>query len=194
MITRERAQALLDTYLKTNYLKLHSRESEVILRAIAKELGEDEDLWGITALLHDLDMDEIGLDEIETSQQHALKTCEILEKEFGDQVPEEMKHAILAHVEDMGYAGVKRESKLDYALAAGESLSGFIVACALVQPDKKLESVRPESVLKKFKKKEFARKVPREIIYDIEKIGLTKERLVEIALSAMQEISDEIGL
>lgn len=194
MISREQAQTVLEKYLKTDYLLLHSRESEVILRALAKELGEDEELWGITALLHDLDMDVIGLDRIETAGEHAVKTCEILKQEFGDDIPEEMIHAIKAHVEDMGHAGVKRESKFDYALAAGESLSGFIVACALVQPDKKLASVKPESVIKKFKKKEFARKVPRQIIYDIEKTGVSVERLVELALAAMQEIAGEIGL
>jgi predicted hydrolase (HD superfamily) len=89
----------------------------------------------------------------------------------------------------------KRETDLDYALSAGENLSGFLVACALVMPDKKIQSVKVSTVIKKLKKdKSFARAVRRDLIFDIEKVGISLEELVEISLDALCEINDEIGL
>ena len=87
------------------------------------------------------------------SQKQRIKLH--LEKEFKSDVPEEMIHAIKSHVEEWGHLGVKRESKLDYALGAAENLSGFLVACTLVQPDKKIKSVKRESVIKKLKQKNW---------------------------------------
>ncbi|MBU0975199.1 hypothetical protein KJ918_00200 [Patescibacteria group bacterium] len=161
------------------------------MKALAEKFGDNPDLWGLTGLLHDLDMDQIDVDD---PKDHGKITIQILEKEFGNDLPKEMSHAIQAHCENLGHTDIKRESKLDYALAAAENLSGFLVACALVMPDKKLASVKPNSVLKKLKKKDFARKVNRDFIYDIDKTNLSLEEFVEIALKAVNEISDEIGL
>ena len=111
-----------------------------------------------------------------------------------DDIPQEMYHGIKAHYETNPNVPEKRESKLDYALAASENLSGFLVACALVQPDKKISSVSVESVIKKLKKKDFAKAVNREYIYDIDKAGVSLEEFIQIALTAMNNISDEIGL
>ena len=83
---------------------------------------------------------------------------------------------------------------MDYALSASENLSGFLVACALVQPNKKISEVTTESVLKKLKKKDFAKAVRRDLIYDIEKVGISLEEFIEIAIDSLNEISDEIGL
>ena len=190
-ITREQAAALLDKHLTTSWIKLHSRESEVIMRAVAEKISEDQDLWGLTGLLHDLDMDKI---DIKNPKDHSIKTCEILLQEFNKNVPDEMIHAIKAHVESLGFVGIKRESKLDFALGACENLSGFLVACALVMPDKKLASVKTESVIKKLKKKDFARNVNRQFIYDIEKAGLGLEEFITLALEAINKIASEIGL
>jgi predicted hydrolase (HD superfamily) len=190
-ITREQASALLDKYLTTSWIKLHSRESEVILRAVAEKINEDQDLWGLTGLLHDLDMDKI---DVKNPKDHGVKTCEILMQEFNKNVPDEMIHAIKSHVESLGFVGIKRESKLDFALGACENLSGFLVACALVMPDKKLASVKTESVIKKLKKKDFARNVNRQFIYDIEKVGLGLEEFITLALEAVNKIASEIGL
>ncbi|HNT29836.1 MAG TPA: HD domain-containing protein [bacterium] len=186
-ISETRARELVNTYLKTDYLKWHVRETEVVMRALAGHFSEDEELWGLTGLLHDLDMDEIGTDY----DMHGKRTCEML---AGEDAPAEMLQAIRAHCENLGFLGVKRESRLDYALAAAENLTGFLVACALVQPDKKLATVQIDSVVKKLKKKDFARKVNREFIADIENTGMTQEQLIDIGLKAMQEIAGEIGL
>jgi putative nucleotidyltransferase with HDIG domain len=190
-ITRDQAQALLDKHVTTDWIKLHSRETEVIMRALAKKLGEDEDLWGLTGLLHDLDMDEI---DVRNPKDHGEKTVKILKEEFGEDVPKEMIQAIKAHTECLGLLGVNRQSKLDFALAAAENLSGFLVACALVMPDKKIATVKPTSVVKKLKDKSFAAKVNREFIYDIEKAGVKLEELIDLSLQALKGISTEIGL
>ncbi|HNR29077.1 MAG TPA: phosphohydrolase, partial [Candidatus Dojkabacteria bacterium] len=83
---------------------------------------------------------------------------------------------------------------LDYALSSAETISGFLVACALVQPDKRIKSVNVDSVMKKFKKKDFAKGVNRQLIYDIEKVGMSLDEFVQISLDALCTISEDIGL
>lgn len=193
MISREDASKLVEKYVTTPWLKFHMRESEVIMRALAKKFGEDEEVWGISGLIHDLDYDYVGKDP----KRHVVEFDKILEMEsltVGEDIPEEMYHAIKSHYEEHPDIQQKRESKLDYALSASETISGFLVACALVQPDKKISSVDVESVKKKFKKKDFAKAVRRELIYDIEKIGISLDEFIEISLKSLREIDTEIGL
>ena len=187
-ITIDEARELLHKHLKDEYNLHHSRESEVIMRALAKKLGEDEELWGIAGLLHDLDWEEIGDDH----DQHSIRTIEILREE-GYEIPE-MFHAIQAHCEGMIPNDVKRESKFDFALAAAESVTGLIFAYTLMKPDKKVAGTKASSINKKFKDKSFAAKVPRNFIADIEKTGLEKSEFFQIAIDAMTEIADEIGM
>ena len=193
MVTRERVQELLDKYVTTEWLRLHMRESEVIMRNLAKHFGEDENLWGLSGLLHDIDYDYVNKDP----ERHVVEFDKILEMEnlkIGEDIPQEMYHAIKAHYEENSAIEEKRENNLDYALSAAENISGFLVACALVQPDKKIKSVGVDSVLKKLKKKDFAKAVNRELIYDIEKTGMSLEKFVSISLESLGEISEEIGL
>ena len=190
MRERSRAQELIDKYVTTEWLKLHMRESEVIMRALARRLGEDEDVWGISGLLHDLDFDFVNKDP----NTHGVEFENILKNE-GIELPEEVLHAIRSHNEDSTMINDKRESNLDYALSASENLSGFLVACALVQPDKKLASVGVDSVIKKLtKKKDFAKAVRRDLIMDIEKVGISLEEFIQLSLDAVNEISDEVGI
>jgi len=193
MITRDKATRLLDKYISTPWLKLHMRESEVILRGLARELKQDEDEWGIAGLLHDLDFDYVNKDP----QRHVVELDDILKKEdikVGEDITEDMYHAIKSHYESHPDIVQKRESNFDYALAAAENLSGFLVACALVMPDKKIASVQVDSVIKKLKKKDFAKAVNREYIYDIEKAGISLNRFIQIALQEVGNISNEVGL
>ncbi|MGI6443861.1 MAG: HD domain-containing protein [Candidatus Dojkabacteria bacterium] len=193
MINRDRVVELMDKYISTPWLKMHMRESEQIMRALAKHFKEDEELWGLTGLLHDIDYDYVEKDP----ERHVVEFDKILEMEGlvrGEDIPEDMYHAIKAHYEDNPKVEQKRESRLDYALSASENLSGFLVACALVQPNKKISEVTTESVLKKLKKKDFAKAVRRDLIYDIEKVGISLEEFIEIAVDSLNEISDEIGL
>ena len=193
MISRDKAVELLEKYVTTEWLKLHMRESEIIMRGLAKELNENEEEWGLSGLLHDLDFDYVDKDP----KRHVIEFDKILEMEslkVGEDITDNMYHAIKSHYEDHPDIKEKRESKMDYALAASENLSGFLVACALVQPDKKIKSVGVDSVIKKLKKKDFAKAVNREYIYDIEKVGVSLERFIEIALVEMNSIAKEIGL
>ena len=119
-------------------------------------------------------------------QSHARVAADILKKEG---FPEEYLHAILAHNEE---TGIRRESLLDHALAACESITGLIVACAMVYPDRKISSVKAKSIKKRMKEKGFARSVSRENILECEKAGIAFDEFVELSLQAMSEIETEL--
>ncbi len=193
MITREKCMQLIDKYVTTPWLKLHMKESDIIMQAIANRLGEPEEKWGLSGLLHDLDFDYVGKDPA----RHVVEFDDILEKEdleVGRDIDKDVYHAIKAHYEDNPGVPENRENNLDYALSAAENLSGFLVACALVMPDKKIATVTSDTVLRKLKKKEFAKAVRRDLIQDIEKTGISLEEFVQIALDAMKARASELGL
>lgn len=193
MITREKCNELLEKYITTPWLKFHMRESDLIMQAVAKRLGEDSEKWGLSGLLHDLDFDYVNKDP----KWHVIKFDEILEKEglkVGIDIDDDVYHAIRAHYEEHPEIKEKRENNLDYALSASENLSGFLVACALVQPDKKIASVEVDSVTKKLKKKDFAKAVRRDLIQDIEKVGISLEEFIQLALDILKANATELGL
>jgi putative nucleotidyltransferase with HDIG domain len=184
-ITRDEALHLMRKHLTTENLQKHSLSTEVIMRHLARNLGEDEELWGIAGLLHDLDYEETKDD----MPRHTLRTEEIL-KERG--VCREIIEAIKGHNADT--LGYRRENPIDHALTCAECITGMIVATTLVYPDKKLSSVKPQSIIKRMKQKEFARSVNREYIKECEKIGIPLEEFAELSLKAMCEIHEELGL
>ena len=183
LISREEALELVKKYLKNDKMVKHVLAVEAIMRALARELGEDEEVWGLTGLLHDLDYELVGKE----LSKHGLITPEIIK----GKVPDEVIDAIKAHNELTGYVS---ESRLAYALKAADQISGLIIATALVMPNKKLAEVKVKSLKKKFKQKDFARNVKRDKIRYCEKLGLTLERFFEISLKALQEIHDVLGL
>ena len=183
--TRDDAWKLLKEHINTDYLLNHSIATEAIMKEMAKKLGHDQDKWAIAGLLHDLDFEKTG----EDPKKHTLVTEDILK---GIGMDSETIHAIKAH--NAEGIGIERKSVFDYALTCSESVTGLIVATALVQPDKKLSSVTAEAVIKKMKKKDFARKVSRERIKDCEGAGLKLEEFMEISVQAMKDIGDELGL
>jgi len=193
MITRERCMQLMDKYVTTPWLKLHMKESDIIMQAVANRLGEHEEKWGLSGLLHDLDFDYVGKDPA----RHVVEFDDILKKErleVGIDIDRDVYHAIKAHYEENPGVPENRETNLDYALSAAENLSGFLVACALVMPDKRIASVTSDTVLRKLKKKEFARAVRRDLILDIEKTGISLEEFIDISLDAMKARASELGL
>ena len=188
-ITYSEARLILDKYLKTEYLRFHSRESEVIMRKLAKKLGEDEEFWGITGLLHDLDLDVIDKDY----SKHGYKTVEILTNE-GFDIPQ-MFSAIISHTEGIEGNKAKRETKLDFCLSAAENLTGLISAYVILRPDKKIAGTKAKSITKKFKSKSFAASVNREFINDITKVtDLQRNEFFQLAIDAMSEIAEEINM
>ncbi len=188
-ITIEEANILLDKYLKTKSLRFHSRESEVILRKLAVYFTEDEDFWGITGLLHDLDMDVINGD----NESHGYKTVEIL-KEEGYEIPV-MFEAILAHTEGFTNSKETRKTKLDYVLSGAENLAGLISAYVAVRPGKKIDGAKVKSLTKKLKDRSFAAAVSREIINDVaEKTEIERSEFFKLGIEAMSEISVELEM
>jgi putative nucleotidyltransferase with HDIG domain len=179
----EEARKLFDEYVKSDKVRMHCREVEVVMRGLAKELGEDEDKWAISGLLHDMDCD------IEPDiKNQARKAVEIL-KEKSD-IPEDVCQAILAHNEEN--LGVMRESKFDYALSAADNISGMIYAYALMRGT--IEGMKAKGLKKKLKDKGFAANVRRELIYDIDKAGMELSTFLDIAINAVRGIKREIGL
>jgi putative nucleotidyltransferase with HDIG domain len=163
----------------------HCYASEQVMRALAHRLGRDEEKWGITGLLHDLDVELVQADP----KRHGLETARILE-EYG--FDDDMIDAIKMHNEEA--TGLERNTEFQHALAAGETITGMIVATALVYPDKKLASVKPKSITKRMKQKAFAASVKREHIKECEMIGIPLNEFAELSLKAMKKISDQLGL
>jgi putative nucleotidyltransferase with HDIG domain len=162
----------------------HMLATEAIMRALAKHLGEDEEEWGLTGLLHDIDMELTGGD----MSTHGKLGADLV-RELG--ASETLVHAILCHNE---VHGIPCETNLDKALFCTDPLTGLITAAALVRPDKKLAGLETNSVLKKFKLKSFAAAVSREQITKCSEIGIELDEFIELGLTAMKEISDTIGL
>jgi putative nucleotidyltransferase with HDIG domain len=184
-ISRPQALQLMMQYIPQDNLRKHCIATEAIMRALAKKLGFDEDMWSIAGLLHDLDYVETK----DHMDRHGLVTERIL-NESG--VNKEITDAIKAHNADN--LGLERKEIVEHALTAAECITGLIVATALVYPDKKLSSVKPNSIIKRMKQKEFARSVNRDYIMECEKIGIPLPDFAALSLEAMSGISDELGL
>jgi predicted hydrolase (HD superfamily) len=155
------------------------------MKALARRLGQDEGKWGLAGLLHDLDIEQVGGD----LTVHGLAAVKVLTEKGIDP---EVIDAIAMHNEMA--TKKNRETVFQHALAAGETLTGLIMATAMVYPDKKLASVKVKSVTKRMKEKAFAASVNRDNIRECEKIGIPLDEFVEISLTAMQEQSDKLGM
>ncbi len=180
-LRREEALRILKDMSSSDNLLKHCLATEAIMRGLAKKLGEDVEKWGFTGLIHDLDYEQ------STPETHGIITAEKLEKMgvSGEIIDAVKKHNYKIFSE--------RKTPLEVALIAADSITGLIIACALVK-GKKIENVMVNSVLKKFKDKSFARGAYRDGIREIEKLGLSLEEFMDIALMSMKGISRELGL
>ena len=187
--SREEAWKLLCDYTQNENLRKHALAVEACVRAYARKQGADEELWGRAALLHDFDYERWPNAEHHADKEHPAEGSRIL-RERG--YPEEMIHAILAHAD---YTGVKRESALDRTLFACDELAGFLTACALVKPSKKIAEVEAASVKKKLKDKAFARGVNRDDVrVGAEELGVPLEEHIAFCVEAMRGVADQLGL
>ena len=184
MITRKEALELLRKYLKTDNLIKHSLAVEAILRAMAVKLNEDEELWGLTGLLHDLDYDFTK----EEPEKHSLMTADLI----ADLLPHEALIAIKAH--NYQHTSQIPQTYLDKSLIAADAVSGLIIAAALVMPSKKLSDVTTMTLSSKFKDKSFAAGCNRKRIELCEDTELNLDKFLELSLHALKEISDKLGL
>ena len=184
-ISRDQALDLLHRHIKNPNMIKHSLASEAVLGALADRLGEDREMWSLAGLLHDLDVELTQAD----LAVHGMEAARILEE---NGVGPEIVQAVKLHNEQA--CGEKRSAVFHHALAAGETITGLIIATALVYPDKRLASVKPKSVVKRMKEKAFAASVNREVIMECERLPIPLPEFAEIALRAMQSISDELEL
>ena len=165
MLDREQALAFLNELGPEKHLIQHALASEAVMRALARHLGEDEEVWGLTGLLHDLDYPL-------THENPA-------------------KHGLRAHNGEM--TGVAPSSAFDYALRCGETVTGLVVTAALVRPTG-MEGMQASSLKKKMKDKAFAASVNRDCIRQCSELGLELGDFLTLAIGAMAEIDEELGL
>jgi len=189
-ITIEQAEKLLDEYIKDPITKLHMIESQAIMQALAKRLGEDAEVWGIIGLLHDIDWDLTK----NNNAEHCVRAEEIL-KSIGasDFLVETIQSHGYGMDEIPALKDKQRSTTIQHCLVAAETLTGLIVASTLMQPDRKLASVKIESLKKKFNNKKFAARCNRDLICECEKAGIPLDEFLELGLVALQGISDKLG-
>ena len=184
-LSREDALELLQSRVKNENMVKHCLAAEAVLKAMANTLGEDEDKWGLAGLLHDLDAESQP-----DLENHTRETAEILtEKGIDPEIIEAIRlHNLKAH------PGEVRTTNFHHSLAAGETITGLVIATALVNPAKQLAAVKPKSVRKRIKEKAFARGADREIIKECEQAGIPLAEFCALSLAAMQEIAGDLGL
>ena len=182
--SREEAWALLCEWTKGENLRKHALAVEACVRACARQRGGDEDVWGVTALLHDFDYERYP-----DAKDHPVKGSEVL-REKG--YPEEILRAILSHAD---YTGVPRESQMEKALFACDELAGFLTACTLVRPGKNIAELPVKSVKKRLKDKAFARGVNRDDVRrGAEELAVPLDDHIAFCIEAMKGIAAELGL
>ncbi len=184
MVNRDEIIDAINSNVENANLIKHMLATEAIMRALARRLGEDEEEWGLTGLLHDIDVELTGGD----ASAHSRVGADMA-RQLG--ASEAMADAILRHNE---VHGVPLETKLDRALFCGDPLTGLITAGALVMPDKKLATLKVKSVRKRFKAKGFAAGANREQIAQCSELGIDLDEFIEIGVVAMQGVADRLGL
>ena len=182
-LNREEVLSSIQANVQDKNMLRHMLATEAIMRALAKKLGEDGDEWGLTGLLHDIDVELV-----EGDLNNHGKLGADLARELG--ASKEMAHAILCHNEVLG---IPRETKLDKALFCAEPLSGLITAAALTRPNK-LSGLTTKSLMKRFHEKGFAAEVNREQVLSCQELGLELEEFIILGLKAMKSIASELGL
>lgn len=181
---RKEALALLKEYNSSEPLINHALAVEAVMRHSAKKYGEDEEMWGVIGLIHDLDYEQYP-------DEHCNKTKEILEERGW---PEEYVRAVISH--GFGICNdVEPQSKLEKTLFAIDELTGLVTACALVRPSKSVMDMKPKSVRKKWKVKQFAAGANRSIIEKgAQMLQVEVSELIEDTIMGMREVAKEIGL
>jgi putative nucleotidyltransferase with HDIG domain len=182
MPSRDEALELLHEWVDNDGLRKHMLAVEAAVRSYAREQGEDEELWGLAGLLHDMDWEKYP-------DEHPLRGVEALRQRG---YPEEVLHAVLAHRSE--FTGVEPETALDRTLVACDEITGLITATALVRPNG-IDDLKPKSVKKKMKDPAFARGVDRdEVRRGAELLGVDLDEHIAKVIAAMRDVSDELGL
>jgi len=181
---RDEALALMQSRLGNKNLQKHTLAVEAIMRRLARRLEEDEEMWGLAGLLHDIDYEETKGDP----ERHSLVAADDLAA-MG--IDARVVRAVRVHNE---HHGLPRVSLMDKALHAGDPLSGLIVAAVLVSPERKLSGIDAAFVLNRFGERSFARGANRDTIRCCSELGLELDEFIGLALEAMQSIAADLGL
>jgi predicted hydrolase (HD superfamily) len=183
-LTRDAAWTLLTEWTKSESLRKHALAVEASVRGYARTFGEDEEAWGVVALLHDFDYERY-----QTPADHPFRGCDELQRRG---YPEWVTRAILSHAD---YSGIARESRLEKTLYACDEMSGFVTAASLVRPSKSILDLEPSSVIKRMKDKAFARNVSRDDLRrGADELNLPLEEHVANVIRFMRERADALGL
>ena len=181
---RDEAWLLLTEYTKSESLLKHAMGVEAAVRGYARKFGEDEEGWGVVALLHDFDYEKWP-----SLEDHPFRGSEILREK---QYPEWVIRAILSHAD---YSGVPRDGLLEKTLFACDERAGFVTAASLIRPTKSVLDLEPKSVVKRMKDKAFARNVKREdLTSGAELLGLPLEEHIGNVIAFMRERAAALGL
>lgn len=186
-LNKSQATKLLFDHVQNENLRRHCLSVGAVMKSLAGKLSGDPELWEILGIIHDSDWEETK----DQPQKHTIVTIERLQA-MGVDGP--LIHALQSH--NTKHTNLAQlEGPIEWALECCDELTGFIVACTLVLPSKRIADLSVESVIKKFPKKEFAKAVDRSQIAQCdEKLGIKLEDFVQIALSTMQQIASEVGL
>ena len=181
---RETAYQVVVEHAKSESLRKHLRAVEVCMRAYARSVGEDEELWGIAGLVHDFDWEVCP-----TPESHPAYGADIL-RDRGFSEP--IVRAVLSHG---NHTGIARETLMEKALFACDELSGFVTAVALVRPSKTLSETSVRSVKRKMKDKGFAKSINREdLVQGAEELGVDLDEHIAFVIDALKPIASELGL
>ncbi len=181
-MNRSEAIEVVRSHVDSKNLVNHMLATGAVMRSLAKKLGHDPELWEVAGILHDYDYPETK----ETPQKHGIVSVQLLKRY---DLPQDVYDAILAHCDKK-----PREKPIEKAIYAADPTTGFIVAAALVRPEKKLEFVDVKFLMKKFKQKSFAKGASREQMQKCSEMGLNLEEFLGLALDAMKGIHEQMGL
>ncbi|OGM11371.1 hypothetical protein A2Z22_01140 [Candidatus Woesebacteria bacterium RBG_16_34_12] len=188
-MNRDQAIDLLHKHMQNPNLRKHCYAVEAVMRALAKRFKEDEETWGVAGLLHDADYEETKDDP---KNRHTKVVVDWLE---AMDVKADLKNAVVSHA--WGYVdwAPQPKTKMEWSLYCCDELTGLIVATALVRPDKRIASVTVDAIIKKWNSPSFAAGVNRKQIEECEpRLKIPLQEFIQIALSAMQGISEDLGL
>ena len=182
--SRDAAWETLCEFTKNEQLRKHGLAVELCMRALARHYGEDEEKWATVGIMHDFDYEQYP-----TIPEHANEGAKILRQRGW---PEEIVTAILGHAT---YSGVPRDSLMAKALFAVDELSGFMIGCALVRPDKSFKTMEVKSVRKKMKDKAFCRAVNRdELVEGAKELGWELDDLIQFLIAEFGKVEAQLGL
>jgi predicted hydrolase (HD superfamily) len=181
---REEAWQILTEFAQEERTRKHGLAVEAVMQAYGRLFREDEEKWGIVGLLHDFDWEIHPTEDL-----HPMEGSKLLAVRG---VPEDIRYAILCHAP---FLGLEYRSTMDRAIYASDELSGFVIACALVKPDRSLSLVEPSSVRKKMKDKAFARSVRREdLVNGARDLGVELDEHIRFVREALKPVAHLLGV